>query len=227
MTHNALAMTSYLASELSRFRPHRVISHVPVGSNLPDQRSARHAARAEGGYGDSLVIATLSSGHDTHLHRLVIRAAQAVAEAAAQPVVLLLLGSKNEVPEPVRAVARTVTTGYLDERELARALSTADIFLAPFLDGASTRRTTLMAALQHEIAVVTTRTNRTDAALLEAGALTMADPDDADGFASEAVALALDDVGRAGHAMSCRALYERHFSWPAICARMCGVIAAA
>jgi glycosyltransferase involved in cell wall biosynthesis len=224
LAHNALAMTSYLVDELSRYRPHRVISHVPVGSNLPDERASRDEARVEGGYGESLVIATLSSGHDTHLHRLVLPAVQAVAERSHEPVVLLLLGSNNVAPEPVPSVARAVTTGYLDEHELARALSTADVFLAPFMDGASTRRTTLMAALQHGIAVVTTRSERTDAALLEDGALAMAGPDDADGFAAQAVALALDGDLRARHAASCRALYERHFSWPAIAARLCGVI---
>ena len=49
LSHDAIAMTGDLTQKLSHGWPHRVITHVPVGSNLPDERTARSAARSSCG----------------------------------------------------------------------------------------------------------------------------------------------------------------------------------
>lgn len=218
LSHGAVAMTEQLAHDLSRGWPSRCVKHVPVGSNLPDERAARHAARVAGGYEERLVIATFTSGHETHLHGHVVRAAEAVVRVSPRPVVLLLLGTKNVLPSEVPALERTVAPGYLDDRSLASALSTADVFLAPFADGATTRRTTLMAALQHGIATITTRSDRTDAVLTATEALAFAEPNDAEGFAAQSVRLAANAMARKEQALAARVLYDSHFSWPVVCA---------
>jgi glycosyltransferase involved in cell wall biosynthesis len=218
LAHGAVATAGYLDTELSRGWPRRAISHVPVGSNLPDERESRAVARATAGYEGRLVIATFSSGHVSHLHTHVAGAAAAVARSSPQPVILLLLGSNNVLSFDVPAVERIVVPGYLDERELARALSTADLFLGPFADGATTHRTTLMAALQHGVAVVTTASDRTEAMLMDGDALAFAAADDPDGFAAEAVRVGVDPTVRKQHALAGRSLYDRHFSWPVVCA---------
>lgn len=227
LSHSALAMTGHLTDELSRGWPHRRVKHVPVGSNLPDERAARGAARGAAGYEGRLVVASLSTGHESHLGGYVARAAAAVAENSAQPTVLLLLGKNNVLSgEGVRAVERTVAPGFLDARSLARALSTADLFLAPFADGASTRRTSLMAALQHGIATITTRSEHTDVALAESEAFGFAAVDDLAGFVAQATRMGADAETRAERALAGRALFERHFSWPALCAGLREAIAA-
>lgn len=218
VAHGAVATAGYLAAELSRGWPRCSISHVPVGSNLPDERSSREAARRAAGYEGQLVIATFSGGHPSHLHALVSTAVEAAAGASPNPVVLLLLGS-GDVPPAVRSsVERVDIPGYLDESVLAQALSAADLFLAPYEDGATTHRTTLMAALQHGVAVVTTVTRRTELVLREDQAMPFAAPDDSDGFAAKAVNMAMDSRRREQQAAACRRLYERHFAWPVICA---------
>ena len=52
------------ARRLSRLRQ---TGHLPSGSNLPDARAARTATRAELGVGETLVVASLSTGHPSHL----------------------------------------------------------------------------------------------------------------------------------------------------------------
>jgi glycosyltransferase involved in cell wall biosynthesis len=225
IVHGALATTGRLTVELTRGWPHRRVDHLPVSSNLPDERGSRSSARAEAGYQDQLVVASFTTGHETHLHGHIARAAEAVAQSSPQPVVLLLLGSNNVPPAAIRGVNRTVAPGFLDARTLARALSTVDVFLAPFADGATTRRTTLMAAMQHGVATVTTLSASTETVLRNGRALAFAAPDDRDRFAAQAVRVATDAPARDEYARAGRALYDRQFSWPIVCARLRQAIA--
>ena len=151
-------------------------------------------------------------------------AAAAIARVSSQPVVLLLLGNKNALPVEVPLVERTVTPGYLDERSLARALAAADLFLAPFSDGASTRRGSLMAALQHGVATITTRSDKTEAALADSNAMVLTPAGDAASFARQAAVVAADATLRRTHAIAGQQLYERCFSWPVVCVRLRDVI---
>lgn len=217
LAHGALATTGRLASELSRAWPRRRVGHLPVGSNVPDERALRKRARTTAPDG-ALVIATFTSGHETHLHAFVLRAAEAIARTAPEPIVLLLLGSNNLPPHQLESVARTVAPGYLEGAALARMLSSADVFLAPFADGATTRRTTLMAAIQHEIATITTVSDATETVLKSGGALALAAADDVEQFVAQAVRIANDASLRKQRARAGRALYERHFAWPVVCA---------
>ncbi len=215
-----LVATTAMAAELSRVRPRRPVDLLPVGSNLPDARADRSAARAEAGYDGRLVVASFQTGHESHLRSFVDRAAQALAAASRQPVVLLLLGSSDAPAPALAGVERVVAPGFQQEGSLARSLATADLFLAPFTDGASTRRTTLMAALQHGLPVVTTVAERTDVIFRDREAFGLAAADDPEAFAAEAVRIGLDPALRERHGAAARALYERWFDWSVVGTRL-------
>lgn len=226
----ALASTEALAGELNRVR--RILGtspvmHLPVGSNLPDRRSARAAQRASLGVGeDELVVAVFGTNHPARLTLHITAALQAVARH--RPVRLLNLGI--DAPE-LRGLApgiQMIRPGELPAAEVARHLAASDLFLTPLSDGVSSRRTPFVSALQHEIAVVGTLGPNTDRILREADAgLTLVEPAPVERFAGAAVALALDDDARRRRASEGRRLYERHFDWPVIGGRLVEAVTAA
>lgn len=213
--HSAVGMTEHLVARLRRMRPRRAVAYVPVGSNLPDASGARLAARGAGGLTDRLVIATMSTGHDSQLGGLVAEAASAIAARATTPVVVLLLGGGNAIDPAIGGVERVISPGFLDAPALARAVASADVFLLPVVDGASTRRGSLMAALQHGVPVVSTLTDRTDAVLRESAALALAQ--DGRAFVALACATALEPERRRALGEAGRELFARRFAWRAIC----------
>jgi glycosyltransferase involved in cell wall biosynthesis len=225
LCHRSFAMTEDLARVLSRVWPRRTVGHVPVGSNLPDRRSQREETRVSAGYADHLVLATFANGHETHLGQHVVRATAAVVAASDRPVALLLLGSGNHLSGSLPPDALVLAPGFLEADRLAEALSGADLFLAPFLDGASTRRTTLMASFQHALPTLTTVTARTDRVLRDADAVDATPADDIDAFVARAVALSVSASDRARLARGGRGLFEREFSWPAICGKLRDLLA--
>jgi glycosyltransferase involved in cell wall biosynthesis len=227
LSHGAFAMTEYLARELSVHWPHRAVAQIPVGSNLTDERASRDEARREAGYDGCVVLGTFATGHITQLSEHALRAASAVAAASAEPVVLLLLGTHNGHASSLSGTAHTVMPGFLDAPALARVLSTVDLFLAPFLDGVSARRTTVMAALQHGLPTLTTQTALSDAVLRDASALSAVSPDDVEGFVARAVELVGDPARREQLAQAGRALFEQEFAWRAICAKVRATVAVA
>jgi glycosyltransferase involved in cell wall biosynthesis len=88
------------------------------------------------------------------------------------PVKLLLIGGRAGSSDPTNAdyavqvdrlieslgvTERVIATGYVDTREVSRALAGCDVMVLPYADGASLRRGSLLAAIAHGKAIVTTR----------------------------------------------------------------------
>ncbi len=78
------------ASSLGRLRP---TAHLPSGSNLPDARSLRAAVRSELVPGGGLVVATLTTGHPSHLAGVRRGGARSGSPATGLPVTFLQLGA--------------------------------------------------------------------------------------------------------------------------------------
>jgi glycosyltransferase involved in cell wall biosynthesis len=218
-----------IESWAERFRmrwPRRDVRHLPVGSNLPDARGRREEERRRMGVGEeTLVVAAMGRDHPSWLGGHVVEAANAIA-AAGRPTLLLALGA--EAP-PLAGLDRSVAVqapGFLEAEGVAANLAAADLFLAPLVDGVSTRRGTLMAALQHGLPVVATDGPLTDAVLSDAeDALRLVPVGDRAGFAEAAVSLAEDPGGRAATADAGRLLYERNFAWPVVAGDLLAALA--
>lgn len=201
--------------------PHRPVVHLPVASNLPDMRGERSAARRELGAGDDvLVLACFGLDHPGRLRGHVLAGGRAVA--ATRPTMIVNLGESGRVHEPPSGgEARLLAPGFQEPAALARLLAAADVFLAPYADGVSTRRTTVMAALQHGIPVVGTRGHLTDRRMLRAAdALTLLPVEDVDGFAQSVARLGGDPGALAARGAAGRRLYETEFDWPILTARL-------
>jgi glycosyltransferase involved in cell wall biosynthesis len=200
--------------------PPRTVHHLPVGSNLPDMRHARSAQRERLGIaGDAIVLAAFGTGHPSRLLDYVARAADSVASGGQETVVLNL--GFNTPPVEAGPSVRVLTPGHLDDHAISSHLAVADIYLAPFSDGVSTRRTTVMAALQHGLPIVGTDGHNTDEMLRSARAsLRLTPVGDRDAFASAVRALAAQPEARASLGSHARALYEDEFDWSVVCDRL-------
>jgi glycosyltransferase involved in cell wall biosynthesis len=203
--------------------PSRPTTHLPVGSNLPDRRCSRGEARRLLGAGDAeLVVATLSSGHPSHDLDLVEAALRALAERGRE-CVFLALGAGARLPLGLPRGVRVERPGELSAEELADRLAAADIFMAPLIDGISTRRTTAMAALQHGLAVVATDGPLTDRVFREfpdaVGLVPVGEPAL---FAAEVVRLAEQPAIRASLAGAGERLYHLELDWRVSARRLLG-----
>jgi glycosyltransferase involved in cell wall biosynthesis len=193
---------------------------VPVGSNLPDRRDQREARRRMLGVGpDTLVLATFGGDHPTRLLDYVVAAANAIV--ATRAVILLHLGAGERplVDLDTRVVLHR--PGRQSDEEVAADLSAADLYLAPFRDGISTRRTTFIAALQHGLPVVGTDGPNTEADLRkQTEAIQWAPASDREAFVEAARRLASDEESRTSSATAARAMFDEHFDWDLIAARI-------
>lgn len=209
--------TERFARELAARRYSRHVSHLPVASNLPDMRRFRTAERERLGVTDGgLVIAMLGTGHPSRLPGHLEQAVSAVT-GRRNSVTVLNLGDGAPALRGLPAGVRVHEPGRQPAEALARGLASADLFLAPFLDGVSTRRGSVMAALQHAIPVVGTDGFITDSLLRRHDdALCLVPVDRADGFAEAAAGLALDSNRRQAIGAAGRAFYEQCLDWPII-----------
>jgi glycosyltransferase involved in cell wall biosynthesis len=211
----------------ARVRGRRAVAvlHLPVGSNLPDMRAVRARIRRRHGWpSEQVVLAAFGTADPARMQEHIVAAANRVAGAGLR-VSLLNLGAGAP---PLRGIARStdvITPGPLPERAIAEYLGAADVFLAPYADGLSTRRTTLMAALQHALAVVGTRGPATDAALLDSGdALVLVPAGRREEFADATLRLAGDSRERDERRRLGRALYELEFDWPVLAERLAAAL---
>jgi glycosyltransferase involved in cell wall biosynthesis len=209
--------TEAFAAELASNHYSRHVSHLPVASNLPDMRSFRAQERKRLGIPDGgLVLAMLGTGHPSRLPGHLERAVNAIF-GRRNSLTVLNLGDGAAALRGLPAGVRVHEPGRLPAEALARELASADLFLAPFVDGVSTRRGSVMAALQHAIPVVGTDGVITDGLLRRhADALCLVPVDRAEGFADAAAQLATDRDRRQALGTAGRALYEECLDWPII-----------
>lgn len=219
LAHGVLATTEAWLPLLGRVRPSVHVDLVPVGSNMPDQRADRASTRAAlGASADTLVVSAFGLAHP---HQLVghVAAAIEVVLRDGHEIVFVSLGEAPDELALRHPRLRIVRPGAQDATSLAQLLAAADLFLAPYRDGVTARRTTLMAALQHGLCVVTTEgTGPHDRALGEP-ALAVVPLSERSAFAAASRALAGDVEARRRVGAAARELYEERYAWEVIATR--------
>jgi len=157
--------------------PQRPISNlhvIPIGSNIDPKLAGefdRAIERARRGIQPAEFVLgyfgffNLSKGGSDLMHALKALSDQGL------PVKLLLIGGRTGSSDPTNAeyavqveklidslgvTDRVIATGFLEPPEVSRALLTCDVMVLPYVDGASLRRGSLLAAITHGRAIVTT-----------------------------------------------------------------------
>ena len=196
--------------------PHLPAHHLPVGSNFPDARAERERSRERlGADEETLVIGCLGRSHPSWLGGHVVAATNRIARSG-RPLLLLKLGAEAEPSAGLDPTVRLERPGFLEPGDFAALLAAADLFLVPTADGVSSRRGSLMAALQHGVPVVAIDGPLTDPVLRGTPALTLTPAGDREAYAHAALALAADREHRRAAGRAGRDLYEREFDWPVI-----------
>jgi len=110
--------------------------------------------------------------------------------------------------------SRIKGSGALEAASLSSHLQICDVMLQPYSDGASTRRTTLMAAIAHGIPVVTTLGRLSEDFWKDSAAVSVTPAGDTPAMTEALADLLRDPVRRRRMAAAARATYEQRFSLP-------------
>lgn len=198
----------------------RPVHHLPVASNLPDARAHRDRTRRRIGAGaGTVVLGCVGLDHPGRLREHVLAAA-GQAGSVARAVLLLDLGPGQPSLRPLAENVCLYRTGFLREDDLAGHLAASDVFMAPYADGISTRRSSVMAALANAVPVVGTVGHLTDDVLRDAPALTLIGRESPHRFADAVTGLVEDPGRRAELGGAGRRLYDSSFDWPVLVSRL-------
>jgi glycosyltransferase involved in cell wall biosynthesis len=115
---------------------------------------------------------------------------------------------------------RLAALGRLPAADVADAIAACDLMVQPFPDGATTRRTSLMAALVNGRAVVTTTGALTEPIWAETAAVALAPAGDVGAVVAKARALIADSDARAELGARADATYRAEFALEHVVARL-------
>ena len=211
------------AERYATWFPHRPVVHLPVGSNLPRVPINTHDARTRLGFtNDELIVGVFGHAHGTRTLSTLAGALDAASTAAGRPARLLYVGPDHAAVRAALPHHRVTADGPAPAEEASQRLSAMDLYLSDHTDGVSTRRGSLMAALQHGLPCVGTDGESTGAALRAQNgqALRLVRAGDPTAFAQAAADLASDPIGRASLGQAAADLYHHHYDWPVIAQRL-------
>lgn len=234
--HLAKTADGVIATNPEDFQQLRALPHaamIPIGSNiLADDAAVNPAsilARFGIGPNEPLIVyfglLNRSKGLDQLLDALSIIHAN---RTAARLLIVGSAGSSDPTNQAYEAELRArvtayelseaVTfTGFLPEAEVEALLQTAEVVALPFLDGASMRRGSLMAALRAGCAIVTTTPAVPTPGFTDGETLRLVASGDAPALA-DALQQVLDDQALRTRLQSGAIALARQFEWPAIAA---------
>jgi glycosyltransferase involved in cell wall biosynthesis len=191
------------------------IEWLPVPSTLPvvDDPGSTHAIRLRYAANRPLVGSFGTFGR--HVRSLLHDCLPLLA--ARSDAAVLLLGRDSELMADELLTARpdltgrVFGTGALTVEQLSVHIRACDVMLQPYPDGVSTRRTSAMASLAHERALVTTAGALTEAFWALDHAAILMPADDPERLVDAAVALLSDASRRAMLGARALALYRGRF----------------
>jgi glycosyltransferase involved in cell wall biosynthesis len=131
--------------------------------------------------------------------------------------VLLLLGHGGEavrdqlIEKHAELAGRVHATGTLDATALSRHISACDVLIQPFVDGVSSRRTSVMVGLSHGVPIITTSGRLTEPLWAESEAVALVGVEDVRALVDATHRLLTDAAMRTRMSVAARALYQERF----------------
>ena len=214
---------------------------IPIGSNIPFAPASdfeRAATRQQLGIpadaallcyfgflntskGGEMLVDVLAKlveqGYDKHLHdaHLLMIGGRV---GASDPTNYAYLQQVEARIEQLGLTTRLHWTGHVPAPQVSAAFLCSDLCLLPYQDGASYRRGSFMAALEHGMAIVSTNPSVPYPDLVDGETLLLTPPNDAEALTAACVRILTDSELRSRLGENARALSQQ-FSWQSIAKR--------
>jgi len=214
-SHYVFSASQPLVSEMKGWGNNRNLQLLPIGSNFPTAKQDRAIIRTERGIGADEIVLTIFGGGNT-LKWLSghVDATDKLLRANSMGVRWLLLGG---VPADwFHLNSEVITLGRISESSVSEWLQASDIFLMPHYAGLCGKRGTLIAAMQHSLPVVGTRTAMTDEYWREVDGVKLIPIHNRNAFALNVLELARSQTLRNKYGKYNRAYFEKFFLWEKI-----------
>jgi glycosyltransferase involved in cell wall biosynthesis len=111
---------------------------------------------------------------------------------------------------------RLFATDYLPSAELSPYLAACDLLIQPYPDGASSRRTSLMAGISHGIPVLTTSGHLSESLWRDSAAVAIVAANDSSSLLALAQEMIFSPEKRSRLASAGLRLYRKRFDWPQV-----------
>jgi len=197
---------------------HDLITWLPVPSNIPviDDPVAVAATRITYSPGGVPLLGHFGT-HTGPVGQNVEALLTLMLECRSNARVLLIGANSNRFRDrwvgAHSALANKVyATGALTPNRLSLALQACEVMIQPYPDGVSTRRTSVMAALAHGRAVVTTNGIATEPLWAQSGAVAMAPVGDCGSMQSVVARMLADENERSRTGNAAQELYAQRFA---------------
>lgn len=211
----------------ARWFPGKPVLHLPVSSNMPRVRiSKENAKRRLGIPAESPVLVLFGALGGSRMDDASAQTIQAVRHRF-PGLVVLYVGPHVQAARELFRDGPLLCEGSLPPEEVSLRLSAGDAHLLALIDGISTRRTTLMAAMQHGLATAGTTGPLTDDILRrqDGRAFLLAHVHDRAQLTANTIRLLEDPRLRIRLGEESRRLYESEFAWSRISERLLATLA--
>ena len=207
--------------------PQARVVHWPVGSNIPDVGCSRAEAREHLGLApEGLIVGVFGTMGAGRMVDYIGAAVERLWKEWRAFEVLYVGPHGRQLRELLPAEVPVRDAGALPGPDVSWHLSAMDLLLAPFIDGASTRRGSMIAGLQHGVAVLSTDGPLTDPMLrAEHGrSLWLTPVADREAFAAAALRLARDVALRQRLGQNARRFYQARLDWKVLAQQVLRVL---
>jgi len=191
------------------------VTWLPVPSSIPVVDDPRAAAAIKQRYGGGKALVGHFGTYGDHIRPLIYEAVPPMMKTCDCRLLLLGRGSVEARVDIVGRFpeldARVHATGAQTGDEVSRHVAACDLMLQPYPDGVSSRRTSVMVALSHGRAVLTTTGALTEPLWADRGAVALVPAGESHTLATAAVGLLNNPERLASLRADARALYDTRF----------------
>jgi glycosyltransferase involved in cell wall biosynthesis len=191
---------------------------LPIASNIPvvDDPAGVESIRARYLPTGGQIVGHFGT-YDRNITELLLKSVPSLLRDSVDCVLLLLgHGSKRMRDDLIRKhprlTSRVHAAGSLAAAELSLHLGACDVLLQPYIDGVSSRRTSVMVGLAHGVPIVTTSGRLTEPLWAESEAVALAPAEDMTALVKTAVQLLADPSRRRRMSACARTLYDECFA---------------